>query len=116
MYYIYLYLFFMATGLFVGFVFTSHNAMITDNMQTRAVLFASVLFISIIICSVLEKSLAMGVFAVLIGVFSPGIGQTITLLITGRRHQISTFSWIITGLFVFILLYVIMFGRIVKIH
>lgn len=98
---------------FMGFAFTSKGYKVTNRLRTVASIIPHITLGAIIVCAILEKSLILGVCGVLLYFIVPGAGQTVTLLIMGRRKEIGGVSLALTVLFLAALLYVLIYGRVI---
>ena len=87
----------------------------SDRVRTFISIVSPLLGLSILILAILEKSWTLAIIAVLFYFVVPGVAQTLTLLCTGRVRQISSFSWIITAVFIIIVAYCLITGRIMTI-
>ena len=113
--YIILYVLYAVLLLVFGFVHTSRGSKITEQIRTIFSLIAVIFMLSLIVLSAFERSIFMAVAAIIMYFWIPGVSQTITLYIMGRRDLVSNFAKFMTLLFLFVVLYIIINSRIIAV-
>lgn len=98
-----------------GFMFTSRGSLITAKKQKISANISLILLTSLLICSFFEKSWFMAGVVIVSHFLFPGIGQTLTLMFSGRKYEASIVARIFTVIFCIAFSYVAIFGRIVTV-
>lgn len=96
-----------------GFMFTSRGSIVSEKKQTISVIISSTGLVSFLFCSFFEHSWIMAGVAIISYFIFPGIGQTLTLMFSGRKYESSIIARVFTVIFCIAFSYVAILGRIV---
>lgn len=111
----YIYVAFILITFVMGIVNTLPETEKTFKVQAYISGLAIILGLALIVLSIIKPSFTLAIFAVVTYFIVPGVGQTITLLLTRRAYAISPFAWIMTILFFLTVIYVVSFSRIISV-
>ena len=95
-----LYLIACVVGLLLGVLHTSQAPAATEKAKKAVSILFFLLLVAFIALAIIDKAWIVLAIAVVIFLFTPGVGRTVTLLVTKRAKEIGALSWILTLLFI----------------
>lgn len=112
--YFYLFIIYGICLLATGIIYTLCNDCITKLQTIITVVVFGIIF-SLIIIAFLERSWAIFIADVAMYFLLPGVGRAFALMALKKWDAIDPLSYIVTFLFVIVLLYIIVNGRIITV-